>query len=188
VKDPPTSPWDEVRALGSRPFVVLDTETTGLTDPEIVSVAVLTDAGEPVIHRLVRPGKPIESDASRLTGLDAAAVSDAPEFPAIEPALTRAISGKRVAIYNADYDIAVLRNTYARYGLAVPRYEPWCVMRWFARVFGEWSALRGDYVWKPLSAAAAYFGVPQPAAHDALEDCRTTLRVLAAAMRGPGPT
>jgi DNA polymerase III epsilon subunit-like protein len=177
------SPWDEVRALAARPFVVLDTETTGLSDPEIVSIAVLSHAGEPLVNRLVRPAKPIEPDASRITGLDAAAVSGAPEFPDIEPALSEALSGKLVAIYNADYDAAVLRNTYARYGLPLPRYEPWCVMRWFARIFGEWREESRDYAWKPLSVAAAYFGIAQPSPHDAVEDCMTTLRILEAALR-----
>jgi DNA polymerase III epsilon subunit-like protein len=176
------SPWEEVRAFARQPFVVLDTETTGLVDPEMVSVAVVSRSGQPLVHRLVKPGKPIEPDASRITGLDAAAVADALSFPAIEPELTAALSGRRVAIYNADYDAAVLRNAYARHRVPLPRYEPWCVMTWFARLFGEWDARHGDFVWKPLAVAADYFGVRKENPHNALEDALTTWRILDAAI------
>lgn len=180
-----TALWGAVRELAKEPFVVLDTETTGLTAPEAVSIAVVDAAGRPLIHRLIRPGKAIEPGASRITGIDAATVADAPTFASIEPELTAILRNRTVAIYNADYDTQVLRNTYARYGLSEPPYRPWCVMKWFARVFGEWNPSRNDFKWQSLPAAAAYFRISQESAHDALDDCMTTWRILQAALRKP---
>ncbi|MGB2983619.1 MAG: 3'-5' exonuclease [Candidatus Bipolaricaulia bacterium] len=178
--------WAEIQTLLSQPYVVLDTETTGLLDPEIVSVAVVDAQGETVINELVRPAKPIEPQASRITGIDETTVAGCPEFPEVEPKLTLALDGQRVAIFNAAYDLQALQNTYARYGLREPTIEAWCVMKWFAVVFGEWSDIRGDYTWQPLSRAAEYFGVEQASAHDALDDTLTTWRILQEAFRRSG--
>jgi len=183
------SPWEALRQRLERPYVVLDTETTGLRDPEAVSVAVVGADGRTILNRLMRPGKPIEPSAAEVTGIDDAAVADAPPFPEVESDVTQAISGKLVVIYNADYDVSVLRNTYARYGLELPPFEPWCAMKWFAPIFGEWNDRRGDFAWKSLAVAADYFGVNQEAAHDALDDALTTWRILQAALERakPGP-
>jgi len=185
-QSPPADPWDAIRILVESPYVVLDTETTGLLNPEIVAVGVVSVSGETLLNEFVRPARPIEPEASRITGIDAAAVADKPEFPTIEPALSRAIADTRVCIYNAAYDLAAIENTYARYGLAIPAFESWCVMEWFAQVHGEWDDTRGSYVWQPLAKAARHFGVTQGAPHDALDDALTTWRILDAAIARAG--
>lgn len=178
--------WKDLRALLDKPYVVLDTETTGLLDPEIVSIAILSHSGETIVNRFVRPTKPIDPEATKVSGIDASTVADAPPFSAIESAVSSALTGKLVVIYNADFDTAALRNTYARYGLTLPSFETWCAMKWFARVYGDWNERRRDYAWKPLAQAAEYFGVPQAAAHDALDDTLTTWRILQAATQRAG--
>jgi len=184
---PDRTPWEQARETLGRPYVVIDTEPTGLDRPEMVSIAIVGSDGRPLLNKLVRPGKPIEPSAAEVTGLDDAAVANAPSFPEIERDVTRALTGKLVAIYNADYDVTVLKNTYARYGLELPRFEPWCVMKWFAPIFGEWNERRREFAWKSLARAAEYFGITQSAAHDALDDALTTWRVLQAALDRAGP-
>jgi len=180
------APWREIVSLLGQPYVVLDTETTGLLAPEIVSVAVVDREGNPLLNEFVRPGKPIDPEASRITGIDAETVRDKPEFPAIEPRLRALLEGRRVVIYNAAYDLKALANTYARYGLSQPQFDPWCAMIWFAQIYGEWNASRGDFTWKPLSKAAEYFSVAQGAPHDALDDTMTLWRILQEAKRRSG--
>jgi DNA polymerase III subunit epsilon len=179
-------PWEELRRVAEEPFVVLDTETTGLFAPEVVSIAVVNDAGRPLLHEWVRPAKPIEPEAERLTGLSLAMLDDKPSFPAVAAAVADALRGRRVVIYNAAYDVAVLENTHRRYGLPMPAFEPWCAMEWFARLNGQWDPKRGAFVWQSLHKAASYFGVREEAAHDALADCMTTWCVLREAMRRSG--
>ncbi|MDD5645982.1 MAG: 3'-5' exonuclease [Candidatus Bipolaricaulis sp.] len=167
-------------------FLILDTETTGLLAPELITIAVVDHRGETVLSEAVRPAKPIEPEASRISGLTMESVADRPEFPAIAADVSRALTGRRVIIYNAAYDTQVLRNTSARYGLEVPQFRPWCAMEWFARLYGEWDDGRGTYRWQPLSKAAAYFGVAQDTAHNAVADCLTTWRILEEAFRRSG--
>jgi len=178
--------WDEIRSVLTKLYVILDTETTGLLAPEMVSVAVIDPEGRTLVDDIVRPAKPIEPDAQRITGLTKDVVADKPEFPSVEPQLTSVLTGQCVIIYNAAYDVSVLQNTYDRYGLLLPQFETWCAMEWFARVYGEWNERRRSYTWQSLAKAAAYFEVPQENAHNALGDCLTTWNVLQAALQRAG--
>ena len=80
--------------------VALDTETTGL-DPakarivEIAAVRIGAGRVDPqgALRRLVRPGVPIPPEASRIHGIDAAAVADAPSFKTTWPEFSGFIGG-----------------------------------------------------------------------------------------------
>lgn len=169
--------------LEDQEYLILDTETTGLERPELVSLAVVNHRGETLFDERVKPGKPIDAQATALTGITNDAVRDRPAYPAFHETVDRLLAGRRVVIYNAAFDLAVLANTAHRYGLAPPAFAPWCAMRWFARVYGQWDPVRGDYTWQRLAVAADYYGVTPGTAHDARGDCLTTWRMLDAALR-----
>ncbi len=169
---------EDLGYLLAGPYLVLDTETTGLVDPEMVSVAVIDATGKTLFDEIVRPGRPIEPGASEITGLTDAYVAGRPGFPAIEPALSRILEGQTVVIYNAEYDVRVLANTYARYRLPLPSFTPWCAMKWYARRYGAWDSRRGSYRWQSLAKAAAACGLKQSTPHTALADCLTTWQIL----------
>ncbi len=170
-------------ALAGREYLVLDTETTGLVLPELVSVAVIDNRGRTIINEIVRPAKAIDPEASAVTGISNESVAGRPEFPAIHEKLRTTLDGRIVVIYNAAYDLQVIANTCARYGLEIPRFRPWCAMEWFARLYGNWDERRHAYAWQKLSVAASYFEVKQEAAHTALGDCITTWRVMEKAIQ-----
>src|SRR3990172_950924 len=80
-------------------FVVLDTETTGLERGEIVQIAVIDASGAVLLDTLVKPVNPIPPDASRIHGLYAADVADAPTWEAVSAQLVPLLTGRNVVIY-----------------------------------------------------------------------------------------
>ena len=162
------------------PLAVLDTETTGLGQrDQIVQVAVIDGTGEPLLLRLVRPTVPILPDASRVHGITAEAVRDAPAFPKVYAELAAVLQDRPIVAYNAEFDRKMLNQTCAAHQL--PRFPeaPWhCAMLRFAEYYGQWNRARQSFAWQKLSAACALLGVAPAGAHSALGDARMTLRLV----------
>lgn len=105
--------------------LVLDTETTGL-DPRkarVVEVAIVRLAGGRLdagaaFRSLMQPGKPIPKAATRIHGIDDAAVASAPPFADVWPELSRLVDGTIVIGHSIGYDLAVLGRECERAGLA----------------------------------------------------------------------
>lgn len=173
--------------------VALDTETTGLEDgARVVEIAVLKPDGTAVLDTLVNPGIPVPAEAAAVHGITTEAVAGAPTFSAILPALTEAVHGKRVVIYNAAFDrrrIALELDRYYRTRLvrldkdrgrihpaarawlaaaqswecAMEEYAAWCMdVRW-----DDYRNCPDGYYWQPLNGG-----------HRALDDCRAVLSRL----------
>jgi hypothetical protein len=169
-------------ALADPDVVVLDTETTGLDGTAcVVDLAVLTAAGEVLLDTLVNPGVPIPAAATDVHGITDAMVADAPRFSEVLPALTAALAGRRVLIYNAPYDKGVLRWELTRHHEALGDPAPaesaaaWLagldvddVMVPYSDWVGDWDDYWGNNRWQPLGGD-----------HRALGDCRAVLRRLA---------
>jgi exonuclease len=160
--------------------VILDTETTGLSDDaRIVDIAVTTVHGEVLLDTLVNPGGPIPPSATAIHGITDEMVAVAPTFAQVLPDLAAAVFGRRVLIYNDAFDIARLRHELAliaadvheftaaaRWEDAMAPYSDWC---------GDWSEWHGNYRWQPLNGG-----------HRALGDCLAVIDCLKAMARGAG--
>ena len=82
------------RVLLDRDPVVIDTETTGVgSQAEVCEIAIVGRTGETVVDTLVRPGRPIPSEATRIHGITNAAVADCPE---LRPSGVRRVSRSAV--------------------------------------------------------------------------------------------
>lgn len=103
--------------------VVLDTETTGL-EGYVCELAVLNGQGEFLVNTLVNPMAPVEPGAFNVHRLGEAELSAAPAFDAVWPALSTAIKGRRVIVYNAKFDSGVVRRELARLHIPIPNL-PW---------------------------------------------------------------
>lgn len=176
-------------------FVVLDTETTGLDDDDvIVSVGVVAKDGQVLFDSLVNPGKPIPAGATAVHGIDDKMVAGAPSFSEILPELDKVLRGKKVLIYNEQYDTRML--TQSAFEAGIMKFEFWwyppldwkylepfdtgwyCVMEQFARFYGSWNDCYGTFRWQKLSMAAAYFGLDTTGTHGAVADALMTLGVI----------
>lgn len=182
---------------------VLDTETTGLHDgARIVDIAVLGVDGTVLLDSLVNPGVPIPAEATGIHGITDAMVSAAPSFSDLLVPLTRALHGRKIVVYNREFDkrrlaVELHQHYAARFvNLEKPRHgrrrihpqarawlaaQAWedCAMHAYAEWVGEW---RWDYEARddePLYRQGEYRWQRLPGAgHRAADDCRAVLRVL----------
>lgn len=159
--------------------VILDSETTGLVEAEIVQIAVIDHTGAVLLDTLVNPPHPERVLQKSSKGICAADIhhltpdklEGAPSWPEVWPKLAEVIRGRKVVIYNADFDWPIVRAMCAHYGIEDPMPEPLtvdCAMELYAVFVGDWNEYRKSYTWKRLPHGD----------HSALGDCQATLLVL----------
>lgn len=164
---------------------ILDTETTGLDDQaEIIEISIIDQTGLVVFDTLVKPVHSIPSEATAIHGITDGMVATAPTWSVIHDQVAALITSRPVVIYNARYDLRLIAQTAALYGLASVAVEAGCAMLAYAEFYGDWDHHRGCYRWQRLTHAAAQQGVViDGQAHRALADVQLTLGVLGAMAR-----
>lgn len=173
-----------MRVVENMPCLVCDTETTALKDGEIVQIALCKLDGTELLKTFVKPVHPIPTDATRIHGIENDMVSDAPPWSVVRNIFTAAIQGYEVIIYNAQYDLQMMRSSDAISGLRRIQYEEissfHCAMLAYAELYGEWNDYRDSFKWQKLSDAARQCRVKVDSAHDAMGDCIMTAGVIQA--------
>ena len=161
--------------------VFLDTETTGLCagSDRIVEIAVVDEGGRALMDTLVDPERDIPEEATAIHGITLAMIkaANAPTLDQIADQIVDLVRGKRLVIYNADFDVDFLpRGTREAAGIID------CCMERFAAWAGEWNAYYGNWRWHSLGVAAEAADFEWPSdAHRALPDtlaCRSVWRFL----------
>lgn len=163
--------------LAARDWVILDTETTGLHDAEIVQIGILSPDGRPLLDALVKPAWPIPTDATAVHGITDAMVAGAATLDDLLPAMKRILTScRRVIVYNLAFDSAILSGCVCRRRPADAdpcEWDAWldfacweCAMLPYAAWYGERG--RYGYRWQRLEGGD----------HSAIGDCRATLDVV----------
>jgi DNA polymerase-3 subunit epsilon len=160
--------------------VIIDTETTGLDEAsEIVEIAVIGLDGQVLLNTLVKPTIPIPSDAMAIHHITDAMVTQSPTFHEVWPFLRAILCQNRVVIYNASYDMKIIRALAAKETLPCPPVYADCAMHAYATFKQEINPVTGDFKWYKLEVAANALGLTVPAhSHRALADCVTTLGII----------
>lgn len=161
--------WAYKRLHGDENFLILDTETTGLGDAEIVDICVMSRYGQALLNTFVKPTISIPEDSTRIHKITDAMVEDAPTFPEIYPRLKKLIDEKVVLIYNAGFDFNIIQYCCKLHNLPEIKFYTECAMLWYAQYVGEWNNYYGNYRWQKL---------PGGGEHRALSDCRCVYRLL----------
>ena len=159
----------------------LDVETTGLlarhadpytldAEPRIVSIAVVTSAGEVVGSQRIRPDVPIPAAASAIHGIRDEDVAHAPPFAAVWPRLLAKVGDDAlVCAHNAPFDGAVLAVELLRAGLPLPPWRWGCTLAAARRILPH----SPRHTLDALGDLTGYWNLdPRTSAHDALQDAR----------------
>ncbi|MGA8988021.1 exonuclease domain-containing protein [Aeromicrobium sp.] len=158
----------------------LDFETTGidpLTD-RVLSYALLGDRGHD-LSGLVNPGIPVPAASAEVHGLTDQALAGAPapvdalaEVVAwVQDLIERSVG---LVVFNAAYDLTMLRAEASRWGLVQPDWDRLLVVDPYVI---DWGIERGGLGPRRLTDVAAYYGVSLEHAHDATADARAAREI-----------
>lgn len=168
--------------LSKVPYLVLDTETTGLRgDIEVLEIAIVRWDGEVLLNQRIKPKKPVPAEATRIHGISDADLVDCPTFPDVFPKILDIIKGQHVVVYNALYDRQALDTCNKVTGGAwvnLSELASWhCAMDYFAYIYGDWNEYYQSFRWQTLKTASIYYNVDNPYPHSAIGDALTTLEL-----------
>jgi DNA polymerase-3 subunit epsilon len=161
--------------------VYLDTETTGLEKyDQIVEICVLDSEGSVLVDSLVKPTNKIPAGVTKLHGITDEMVKDKPTWPEIWPAVQAALTGRHVAIYSAEYDVRVMKQSHRHYAMRwkLKGAHFFDIMKLYAQFRGEWDDYRGTYRWHKLEAAGRQCKIDLPNAHRAKADALLARAVM----------
>lgn len=173
------APLDWIARLFDEPFVVLDTETTGLgARAEIIEVGVVGADGRTLFESLVWPkAEHVPLEASRIHGLHLPDLEGAPSWPSVVAELEELLRGHRIVAWNAPFDERMARQSSRAWRVVhrLPGFE--CAMRGYAHASGVASGSMR------LERAAQVEGVLRSGQkHRSADDARLTLAVLRRAL------
>ena len=165
--------------LNKKP-IYLDTETTGLKDfDQIVEICLLDHDGSIAFQSLVKPTVKIPLDAARVHHITDALVSTAPTWPEVWPHVEAILTTRRIAIYNAEYDLRLMRQSHRACGLVwSTSVNHFCLMKLYAQFRGDWNSRTGNYRWHSLDDARWQCRLDLPNAHRAHADTLLARAVL----------
>lgn len=148
-------------------YVILDTETTGLGySDKIVEISIIDLYGNVLINTLINPQMAIPNEASSIHGILDADVSNAPLFEEVKNNIYSVLDGKKVLIYNSDFDTRMLlQSGYDR------DFRTICLMNMYMNYIDSER-------WVSLANAMQYEGVNIVQNHRALGDCLCCLELI----------
>lgn len=180
VHRPTPPPRGAVAAWAQRGLAAFDLETTGI-DPasdRIVSIGLI-DETDREYSLVVDPGVPIPERAAEVHGIRDADVAGA--VPAAQGVawLAEWISvaidrGVPLVVYNAPYDLSMLRAEMERHGLEPLDWERLLVLD---PMVVDWGIEKGRFGPRKLTQVCEYYEVALDDAHDSLADARAARSV-----------
>jgi DNA polymerase-3 subunit epsilon len=151
----------------------LDTETTGLGSyDEIVEVCLVDSQGKTLFSSLVRPTRRIPADVVWVHGIMDEMVAGAPAWSEVWTDLVEILRGKSVGIYNADFDLRMMRQSHQAHKLVWESdpFRSFCIMKLYAQFYGQRGSYGSSGRWQKLEQAARQCGLQVGATHRALDD------------------
>ena len=161
-------------------YLVIDTETTGIEEPHICSIAIVDENGAPVFESLINPQMWIPESATNIHGITNEMVIGAPTFAKLYPMLRALLHGQRWLVYNLDFERRAFELECWRIGRPNILPHPGrCVMKLYAQFSEAWSEYHRSFSWQKLSYAVEqhFIHVPHPP-HSAMGDALSCYHVV----------
>jgi DNA polymerase-3 subunit epsilon len=168
---------ERTRQILAHEPVFIDTETTGFSPEDVViEIGVVNAQGETLYQSLFKPTIPIPQSAMDVHHITEAMVASAPSWKDEWPKLQSVLEGRFVGMYNADFDLRMMKQTHERYWLDWTLNDKrfFCVMKLYAAFYGEPSRRGRGFRFHKLESAGAACGIPLPNTHRAVDDAMLT--------------
>lgn len=152
-------------------WAILDTETTGMGEfDQVVQIGIIDGAGNRIMDNvLIKPTVFITPGAFAVHRIASFMLDGAPSFADILPVFSEAVLHRQLVIYNAAFDLRILRQSAHAHGLPSGLNIPHtCAMLKYAEWAGDWSERHGNFRWQRLTGGD----------HTAIGDCLATLNVI----------
>ncbi|EDX0374009.1 3'-5' exonuclease [Salmonella enterica] len=165
----------------SKDPVFLDTETTGLdASAQALEIGLVNARGDLIYETRLKPTVSIDPAAAAVHGISEAMLADDPAWPDIAQQLQHHIGRRPLVIFNADFDMRILKQTAAAYNCNDP--ASWldsltvhCAMRLAVGYYGP----TNRYGTISLASAASQAGLNWSGrAHSAVADAVMTAGVV----------
>ncbi len=156
-------------------YYILDTETTGLINPQVIELGVIDLDGKEIINQRFRPETDITDGAIAIHGLTPEVLENEPSFHSVIDDLQEIIFQRQVLIYNFYLDYTAILHSYDMQNIQIPSFSGDCVMGWYSQFCGEWNDHHSSYRWQKLPGGD----------HSAIGDCQATLAVIKGMAESP---
>lgn len=175
--------------LNREDVLIVDCETSGLSSTdEIIELGIIDTKGKVLLHEYLLPKCDIDDRASQVHNLTVETLinKDAISYSKIHDGLSLLLKdAQHIIAYNAQFDARMLRQTARMHDLklvapSAAGTRPWwhCAMLEYASYAGVWSTYHNNYKWHKLTEAAHREGIEVEDAHNAIDDCQTTLALM----------
>ena len=113
-------------------YVILDTETTGLGNNDvIVQIGITNLDGNVLLDTLIKPTKRkrMNPEASAANGITMKMLKNSPTFKEIYPKFKEIIKNKKILIYNNTFDVRLLNQTASQDEFKLDNFTTICMMK-----------------------------------------------------------
>ncbi len=180
----PQRALENLARWGDMDYVIVDTETTGLTaNSKVVEVAAIDRTGTVLLNTLVNPGRsPIQAAATKIHGITRDDVRDKRTFSNLWPELRPILESHQIVLtYNADFDFRLMEQSLDQdeeiHQLKELPHD--CIMQAYTGWWRAQDPKNNSTAYRSLNQAAEECGVKaQNEPHRALDDCETTRQLL----------
>lgn len=157
-------------------FVVLDTETTGLTgDDEVIQVGITDMHGKELYSKWFYPEQEVNPYAAKVNHKTKKLLNGNPIFSESDwEEIKKVINGRPVLGHNIPFDKRLLSQTLKRYGISDDTDTVFAVMYDSKVLAKKWIRAKSYH----LDDLATQVGITRDEKHEAVDDCKMTAEFI----------